>query len=125
MKKPKKSVTAKPEYQPTAEELAAIKRLIVHTRSSPRLRVTKDGGVPKVSIEHPDQAISHALLAQALGTSDFAFLRGLIAQLSTSTGREAGEEELNFMLSVVKSVKPRDEVEAMLAAQMAVVHWRA
>ena len=32
------------------------------------------------------------------------------------------ERALNFMLSVVKGIKPRDQVEAMLAAQMAAVH---
>jgi hypothetical protein len=28
----------------------------------------------------------------------------------------------NFLLSIVKSIKPQDEIEAMLASQMAVVH---
>jgi hypothetical protein len=32
------------------------------------------------------------------------------------------EEGLNFMLSIVKGIDPRDQVEAMLAAQMAAVH---
>jgi len=32
------------------------------------------------------------------------------------------EEGLNFILSLVKGVKPKDQVEAMLAAQMAAVH---
>ncbi|MFY9698516.1 MAG: hypothetical protein WAK34_09400 [Rhodoplanes sp.] len=29
---------------------------------------------------------------------------------------------LNFMLSVVKSIKPRDQIESMLATQMAGIH---
>jgi hypothetical protein len=32
------------------------------------------------------------------------------------------ESGLNFMLAVVKGVEPKDQVEAMLAAQMAAVH---
>jgi hypothetical protein len=32
------------------------------------------------------------------------------------------EHGLNFMLAVVKGIEPRDEVEAVLAAQMAAVH---
>jgi hypothetical protein len=32
------------------------------------------------------------------------------------------ERGANFMLSVVKGIKPRDQVEAMLAAQMVAVH---
>jgi hypothetical protein len=36
-----------------------------------------------------------------------------------ANGRQAG---LNFVLSLVKGVGPKDQVEAMLAAQMAAVH---
>jgi hypothetical protein len=32
------------------------------------------------------------------------------------------ERELNFKLSVVKGIQPRDQLETMLSAQMAVVH---
>ena len=32
------------------------------------------------------------------------------------------ERGLNFVLSVVKGIEPRDQVEAMLAMQMAVIH---
>jgi hypothetical protein len=124
MKKPKKNVTTKPEYEPTAEDLAALKRLVGQhaTGSSARLRVRQDGDVPNVSVDHPNSAIGSALLAQALGASDLDFVKGIIRQLSMSQGREVGEEELNFILSLVKSVKPRDQIEAMLAAQMATVH---
>src|SRR5207302_1490063 len=37
-------------------------------------------------------------------------------------GQTADEDGLNFMLSVVKGIDPRDQIEAMLAAQMAAVH---
>jgi hypothetical protein len=43
--------------------------------------------------------------------------------LSAGTqGRTADEHGLNFMLSVVKGIEPKDQVEAMLAAQMAAIH---
>ena len=34
------------------------------------------------------------------------------------------DDEVNFMLSVVKGLEPRDQVEAMMAAQMAAVHMQ-
>jgi hypothetical protein len=40
----------------------------------------------------------------------------------TTTGREGNEHGLNFMLAMVKGVEPKDQVEAMLAAQMVAVH---
>jgi hypothetical protein len=46
--------------------------------------------------------------------------------LSEAQSREAvvriNDLALNFMLSVVKSIEPRDQLEAMLAAQMAATH---
>jgi hypothetical protein len=37
-------------------------------------------------------------------------------------GQALDERDLNFFLSVIKDINPRDQLEAMLAAQMAVVH---
>jgi hypothetical protein len=60
----------------------------------------------------------------ALGNTDSDFLKGLLTQLASasSKGTEADETVLNFMLSVVKAVEPKDEVETMIAAQMAAIH---
>jgi hypothetical protein len=60
----------------------------------------------------------------ALGTRDQDFLNGLLTQLATagSQGQKVDASGLNFMLAVVKGVAPNDQVEAMLAAQMAAVH---
>ena len=60
----------------------------------------------------------------ALGTTDTDFMDGLITQLANAgtQGRTVDGRGLNFMLSVVKGVEPKDQVEAMLAAQMAAVH---
>ena len=62
---------------------------------------------------------------QALGTAVGAFFAGLVAQLATADGGEPNEQKLNFMLAVIKGIKPRDQLEAMLAAQMAAVHSAA
>ena len=51
-------------------------------------------------------------------------MNGLIGQLANVSvkGGKVDERELNFVLSVVKGIEPRDQVEAMLAAQMAATH---
>jgi hypothetical protein len=60
---------------------------------------------------------------RALGTTDFDFYSGLLNQLlNASKEKEASESGTNFMLSVIKGIEPRDQIEAMLAAQMAAVH---
>jgi hypothetical protein len=59
---------------------------------------------------------------RALGTTDLDFYNGLIGQLlNASKEKEVSESGTNFMLSVIKGIEPRDQTEAMLAAQMAAV----
>jgi hypothetical protein len=72
----------------------------------------------KTEADHPDSVIGVVALMRSLGTTDFDFYNGLINQLlNASTEGEASESEL--MLSVIE---PRDQVEAMLASQMAAVN---
>ena len=59
---------------------------------------------------------------EALATTDPDFLAGLLTQLAYASGGEVDEERFNFLLSVVKGIRPRDQIETMLAAQMAAVH---
>jgi hypothetical protein len=61
---------------------------------------------------------------KALGTTESDFIDGLLAQLANvgTQGRVIDKHGLNFMLSVVKCIEPKDQVEAMLAAQMAAIH---
>ena len=63
-------------------------------------------------------------LMKAIGTTYADFYSGLIGQLINvgSPSTEPDEAGTNFMLSIVKGIEPRDQIEAMLAAQMAAVH---
>jgi len=59
----------------------------------------------------------------SIGTTSGDFLEGLILQLvNASKEKTPLEKGANFMLAVVKGIEPRDQIEAMLAAQMAAVH---
>jgi hypothetical protein len=60
----------------------------------------------------------------ALGTADQEFVNGILRQLANAGSHGEGIDEggLNFLVSVVNGIEPRDQLEAMLAAQMAVVH---
>jgi hypothetical protein len=116
--------TGKVNYQPTAQERSALGKHFSRRalRTAPRIKVNLNSSKAAVtSVDHPDQAVGWLLLMDALGTADSDFIDGLLQQLANA-GREINERELNFMLSVIKSVAPADQLEAMLAAQMAVVH---
>jgi hypothetical protein len=47
---------------------------------------------------------------------------GLLTQLGRATGSKVHEADLNFMVSFINGIEPRDQVESTLAAQMATVH---
>jgi hypothetical protein len=79
------------------------------------------------SIDHPDQALGEQLMANALGVADRDAMHGILRQLvrASMNGENPDEVNLSFMISMVKSIKPRDSVEAMLVAQMVSVHVMA
>lgn len=126
---PKKSTgkaVTKP-YEPTPQERAAVDAMCARKEAkhpAPWIEVSNEGSVPQISLGHKDQETGGLLLMGAIGTTSGAFLTGLLQQLANaaSQGQEVSEDDLNFMLSMVKGIEPEDEVESMLAAQMAAVH---
>jgi hypothetical protein len=123
----KKSETnaMKPYDKLTSQERTAIDKFLARNAANPapRLKVLKEK-VPTIAPDHPDDLAGQMLLMDALGTGDLDFYNGLINQLASagSRGGQIDDRRLNFMLSVVKGVQPRDQLEVMLAAQMAAVH---
>src|SRR5258705_2392362 len=69
---------------------------------------------------HPDSELGEQLMADALGVADRDAMHGMLRQLvkASVNGQKADAVNLSFMISMGKSIKPRDSVEAMLLAQM-------
>jgi len=114
----------KPEIAPG--EAKAIERLSErqHDRGpAPKLKLKDQDGNVTVSNDHSDPSVGSLLLMQAIGTTDFEFADGLVGQLVNAgmPGKGIDERGPNFMLAVVQAIQPRDEVESMLASQMAAV----
>ena len=80
-----------------------------------------------MSVDHPDPELGEQLMANALGATDREAMDGILRQLvrASVSGGSPDEVNLSFMISMVKSIKPRDSVEAMLVAQMVSVHVMA
>jgi hypothetical protein len=114
-------------YEPTPQERAAAKSYFARkekSRPSPRMQVSMKGDIATISPDHPEGGTGQLLLMEAVGTTEPDFVDGLLGQLANvvTQGRAVDERGLNFMLAMVKGVEPKDQVEAMLAAQMAAVH---
>src|ERR1700686_4824996 len=91
--------------------------------AAPRVKFLSHG----FSIDHPDPELGEQLMADALGVADRDAMHGILRQLVKASvkGERPDEVNLAFMISMVKSIKPRDSVEAMLVAQMVSVHVMA
>jgi len=91
--------------------------------AAPGIRLSPHG----FSIDHPDPEIGDQLMADALGVADREAMHGILRQLvkASVSGERPDEVNLAFMISMVKSIRPRDSVEAMLVAQMVSVHVMA
>ena len=116
---------AKPKRERTPREVAALAKFAArNAEGAPRLKAIKDGDRSRLAPDHPDETVGHLLLMEALGTTDFDFYHALLGQFANvgSQGRNVDEGGTNFMLAVVKGIQPRDQIEAMLATQMAAVH---
>lgn len=128
---PDKPVDAPPPaapYEPTPREEQAVKAYFDRrsaTPPSPRIKVAQQTGKPgQLEIDHPDQQVGAILLQNALGSADTDFANGVLIHLAGAAGKgqQVDTAGLNFMLAMVKGIGPRDQVETMLAAQMAAVH---
>jgi hypothetical protein len=90
------------------------------TIPAPRVKLSSRG----FAIEHPDPELGDQLMADTFGVGDRDAMHGILTQLVRASvkGRKPDAVNLSFMISMVKSIRPRDAVEAMLVAQMVSVH---
>jgi hypothetical protein len=114
-------------YEPTPSELKAIQAWLDRRRDTttrPTMKIELKGSVATITPDHPEPGVALILLGKAMGTTDSAFRSELMVQLANASGkgRTPNEDALNFMLAVIEGIGPRDQMEAMLAAQMAAVH---
>lgn len=114
-------------YAPTSKEVAA--RQAFEERDSKRrpcppikIKVEADGS-HSMSIDHPDPALGTALMLEAVGSTSVPFLSGAMGHLGSISqrGQEIDLEQLNFALAVIQGIEPKDQLETMLATQMAAI----
>jgi hypothetical protein len=79
------------------------------------------------AIDHPDSELGEQLMAETLGVVDRDAMHGILRQLvkASVNGQKPDAVNLGLMISMIKSIRPRDAVEAMLVAQMVSVHVMA
>lgn len=106
------------------ERAARIAAAMLARQTAPPMQLTLKDGVLRIRFDGSDVHIANLLQMADLGTVDSDFHLGLVGQIASlgAHGRGVDSENSNFVMAVVRSVAPRDELEAMLAAQMGAVH---
>ena len=115
------------DYEPNPQERAQVTTYFDRQKRkplAPRLTLKNTGNTTEVSTDHPMPTLGHTLLMQAIGVSDPVLFDTLLSQLINvgTQGQKPDERAVNALLAMIRAVEPKDEVEAMLAAQMAAVH---
>ncbi|WP_225112709.1 MULTISPECIES: hypothetical protein [unclassified Bradyrhizobium] len=91
--------------------------------ATPRVKLYKR----RIAISHPDPQAGERLLAEALGAADRDAMHGILRQLvkASVVGQKPDEANLAFMISTIRSIAPKDSIEALLVSQMVSVHMAA
>jgi hypothetical protein len=120
-KTPPTSVTANP-YQPSPTETKALETLRERIEAKPpvpRLSLEARDGQRYVEPKHKDIYTGFQLIMNSCGVTDPDLMSLIITQLGELSPQGLTEDNLNQMMAVVRAVQPSDELEALLAAQMA------
>lgn len=116
------AIQAKPaesdQYVMNAEDIEAL-RPFTENRT-PLYSVENNS----LKLDHPDPRVAAAKIALAMGIADPELANGAVLQLIqvSTQGRETDAKALNFAISIVRGIAPRDHLEVLLAIQMAAVH---
>jgi hypothetical protein len=106
------------------EREAVIEYLnIVTKKQSVRFKPSPDP--TRWALDHSSAPIvAQPVLMNAFGSTDMAFIDGILAQLANAVpdGFTTDLRALNFAVSVINGIEPRNQLETMLAAHMVPVH---
>jgi hypothetical protein len=106
------------QYVMTAEDIEAL-RPFTEDRT-PLYSIENNS----LKLDHPNPRVAAAKIALAMGIADPELANGAVLQLIqvSTQGRETDAKALNFAISIVRGIAPRDHLEVLLAIQMAAVH---
>lgn len=109
-----------------SEAIEELKQRRTEKPQAPNLDMDFDDDARELTIrfDAESQLTAYALAFSEAGTTDDRVFDGLLKQISVvgEQGKAISNEASNFVLGVVAGIKPQDDVETLLAAQIAVTH---
>jgi hypothetical protein len=120
--------------EPTDAERAEVRDYVARARArrrAPRFTVERRPGKPvRLDQTQVHPRVAAVRMMNAMGTTSVDLADRLLNQILNAThlqppGQPISEQNLNAAVAAVTGIGPKDEAEAMLAAQMVGVHWTA
>ena len=105
-------------------KIGALVTKAIERADGPPMTLAMQDGVLSISYKELTPDKSCMLMMTDLATADQAFFSGVTGQIASigSHGQRIDEANSNFLLSVVRAVQPKDELETLLAVQMGAIH---
>jgi hypothetical protein len=128
--KPKADEPEKP-YEATPAEKEAVRRVLARREGrsrAPKVEIRQECGTGVVSLIQGDSAAAKvaasAVFIDAMGICEEDFASWYLSQIIdvAKPGARADEKATNAMIAGIAAMRPRDEAEAMLIAQMIATH---
>ena len=128
-KRKEPTVAPAPPAAPSVRRSAAIEaakaRVLSRTERASVKLASADGGIVGITAPHTDEVGQHYHLLDTFGTASADFMGATFSQLLESLSDASGtpnETTVNAALAIVGGLEPSNEIEALLAAQMAATH---
>jgi hypothetical protein len=123
---PKAGEPEKP-YEATPAEKEAVRRILARREgrsSAPNVSIRHEGETDVISLTQGDPVAGSVVVMDALGICEADFANWYLSQIIdvAKPGARADEKATNAMLAGIAAMRPRDEAEAMLIAQMIATH---
>ncbi len=111
-----------PEAQ--RERITEIAKASAALAPAPSMRLTLKGDTLEIGFKGVQPEVASALQMADMGTADSDFHQGLVRQIACLGSQKVSVDSAasNFVMGVIRSVAPRDGLEAMLATQMGAIH---
>lgn len=111
------------ELEETRDEITGASAARQKPSEAPNISVEMEDGVARVHIGETSSEANVEALMKALGTEDTKILDGFLSQIGNAVSMQCvNEQQMQFAIAFVKSVEPENEMEMLLATQMAAAH---
>jgi hypothetical protein len=111
-------------YEPSDAERQSMKDWNRNYPPLPPMKVDQLGDTASIGPDHEDPGTGTALHMSAIAAGYADYYSGTLKAIGNiaTTKRQVSAGKMDYLMAMVAGIKPRDQLESMLAVQMAAIH---